>query len=133
MIDHETALSSVFVVPSKRARHIDFLQNAKRRPEFLASLNHFRDLDSRFLIEIAPSDQRPDRIERLLVYRGAPSHCHVISSARDLDGRNLPLGTALEQIVGIGAGTLLSCVPGKLAYFEGEGPSDRFILQKVAA
>jgi hypothetical protein len=29
-------------------------------------------------------------------------------------------------------GTLLSCIPGKLAYYEGEGPSDRCILERRA-
>ena len=27
-------------------------------------------------------------------------------------------------------GTIISCVPGRLAYFEGEAPKNRFILQR---
>jgi hypothetical protein len=34
---------------------------------------------------------------------------------------------ALKETVGYGIGTVLSCVPGKLAYFEGE-LRERFLL-----
>jgi len=39
---------------------------------------------------------------------------------------------ALEEVMGHGMGTLLSSIPGKLAYYEGEGPSDRCILERRA-
>jgi len=35
----------------------------------------------------------------------------------------LQLESALESVVGNGMGTILSCIPGKLAYFEGEDES----------
>jgi hypothetical protein len=35
-------------------------------------------------------------------------------------------------VVGRGMGTLISCVPGQLAFFEGEGPSHRCILARAA-
>jgi hypothetical protein len=44
----------------------------------------------------------------------------------------MALGEALLQIVGAGNGTLISCTPGTLAYYEGEGPSDRCILARPA-
>jgi len=40
-----------------------------------------------------------------------------------LDGQELLLESALESVVGNGIGTILSCIPGKLAYFEGEDES----------
>jgi hypothetical protein len=56
---------------------------------------------------------------------GAPESCHVIGGEHD--GVDMDLLTALKQIVGYGTGTVLSCVPGKLAYFEGE-IRERFLL-----
>ena len=37
---------------------------------------------------------------------------------------------ALSKTVGMDAGTLISCIPGKLAYFEMEGADERFILER---
>jgi hypothetical protein len=56
---------------------------------------------------------------------GAPETCHVIGGEHD--GKDMDLLTALKQIVGYGTGTVLSCLPGKLAYFEGE-IRERFLL-----
>ena len=132
-MDHETALINAFILPAKRARLTGLLRNPKRRPKILATLYHFRDLDPRFLVEIAPSDQHADAVAALLIRRGAPTQCHLISTDRDLDGRDLPLAEALAQIVGFGEGTLVSCIPGRLGYFEGESLKDRFILDRTAA
>jgi len=39
-----------------------------------------------------------------------------------VDGKRISLEVALKQVIGQGYGTLLSCVPGALGYFEGEEP-----------
>ena len=49
-----------------------------------------------------------------------------------LDGQELQLEEALRQIVGRGTGTFVSCVPGQLAYFEGEEPRERWLLSRTA-
>jgi hypothetical protein len=132
-MDNEAALVNAFVVPTKRARLVEFLRTPKRRKKVLDSLYHFRDFDPRFLVKIALSDQRADTIAALLGQRGAPAKCHVISTNRELDGRDLPLVEALSRIVGLGQGALVSCIPGRLGYFEGESPADRFILERPPA
>jgi hypothetical protein len=132
-MDHEAALIKAFVVSAKKARFLTLLQKPKHRPKALNGLNHLHDLDPRFLIEIPPGEQNPESIAVLLTERGAPAMCHLISSASDLDGEDMPLASALRRIVGFGAGTLISCVPGRLAYFEGEEAKDRYILQRDMA
>jgi hypothetical protein len=42
----------------------------------------------------------------------------------------MELLAALKQIVGNGTGTVLSCIPGRLAYFEGE-IRERFLLVRT--
>jgi len=59
---------------------------------------------------------------------GAPETCHIISEGK-LDGEEMHLGSALKEVVGGGLGTVISCVPGRLGYFEGE-LRERYILQK---
>jgi hypothetical protein len=131
-MNHEESLINAFVVSAKRARFIEFLGSPKRRPKFLAGLYYFADLDSRYLVPIPPAKQNAKDIAALLTARGAPPLCHVISTDSERDGRDLNLVEVLERVVGFGEGTLLSCVPRRLGYFEGESPNDRFILERAA-
>jgi hypothetical protein len=59
--------------------------------------------------------------------RGAPEKCYAISEDEDLDGKELLLSEALRTIHGRGIGTFLSCLPGRLAYFEDE--DNRYVLE----
>ena len=71
----------------------------------------------------------PDFINAdILRAMGAPGTCHVIGGEHD--GKDMELLIALQQIVGYGTGTVLSCIPGKLAYFEGE-IRERFLLVRT--
>jgi hypothetical protein len=72
-------------------------------------------------------------ILEMLQQRGAPEHCYVVSESDGLDARTLPLKEALGLIIGISTGTLVSCIPGRLGYFEGEDRGERFILEREAA
>jgi hypothetical protein len=52
--------------------------------------------------------------------KGGPEICYAVSEDDELDGKEIDLTHALETVIGPGTGTLLSCIPGKLAYFEDE-------------
>jgi hypothetical protein len=53
-----------------------------------------------------------------------------VSKLPDIDGKEISLKEAIEEVLGCGLGSILSCVPGKLVYYEGEGPGDRYILKR---
>jgi len=125
---HEVATIRAFVVQRKRERYLAQLADAKQREKFTRQLAHFRDLDPRFTKPIPPVSQTPDRIASLLRRHGAPPSCWVISEDPRLDARAMDLITALQQVVGYGMGTLLCCLPGTLAYFEGE--DERLLLER---
>jgi hypothetical protein len=129
-MNEEEALVRAFVVKAKQARLIELLGKAKRRKDATASLDHFRDLDPRFIVRLPSDGQTPESIASTLALRGAGDTCHVISADSGLDGRRMPLDAALDQVVGLGRGTFLSCIPGTLAYFEDE--DDRCILSRRA-
>ena len=74
---------------------------------------------------IEPRYQHPLDIASILRTIGAPETCHGIGGKHD--GEDMELLTALKEIVGYGRGAVLSCIPGKLAYFEGE-VRERFLL-----
>jgi len=130
---HEQALVEAFVVPRKRERLLSLLSNPRRRRTILDSLYHFDDLDDRFVEYLPPSQHSPEGIAEALRRYGAPDTAWVISTDDGLDGREMPLDEVLTRIVGCFEGTLLSCIPGKLGFFEGEGPEDRCVLRRMPA
>ncbi len=128
---HEDALIRAFVRADRQTRLLDLLGSPKGRRKLRAALAHFRDLEPRFARRVAPAQQRPPAIEALLRSKGAPEICHVIAEASDLDGREMPLAEALESIVGQGVGALVSCLPGRLGYFESEETGERYVLERA--
>jgi|SRR5215469_9344558 len=137
--EHEQGTIRAFIEPDKRARFLGFLANPKTREKFTKALAHFRWFDQRFATPIPHKvdpklklwerhTQGIEDIHALLKSKGAGLTCWVISEDAEIDGRELDLRTALEHVNGREIGTILSCVPGKLAYFEGE--DDRLLLAR---
>jgi hypothetical protein len=126
---HEEAFARNFVVPQKRARYLSLLESERGRKKILNGLNHCHDLDPRFANLIPSSQDNEQSIYTLLRKKGAPNTCHVMSDNPVIDNRQMPLQDALSKTVGMDAGTLISCIPGKLAYFEMEGFDGRYILE----
>ncbi len=129
--EHEEGAIRAFVQRDKQERLLGFLANAKKRKKFTESLAHFRWFDQRFATpmrwKVDPKlklwerhVQGIENIYRLLTSKGAGMTCWVISEDPEIDGRELDLRAALEHVNGRQIGTILSCVPGKLAYFESE-------------
>jgi hypothetical protein len=129
--DHEVAVICAFVRRDKQERFLGFLANPKNRKKFTESLSHFRWFDQRFAAPIPwkvdpklkPWDRHVSGIEniyRLLKSKEARLTCWAMSEDSEIDGRELDLRAALEHVNGRQIGTILSCVPGKLAYFESE-------------
>ena len=129
-LEQETAFIRAFIIPTKRERFVELLGRPKRRRDVLRTLYHFGDLDPRFINRIPAAEDSAEGIEALLRSKGAPDLCYAISTASDLDGRTVALREALTQIHGLGHGTLLSCVPGSLGYFEGEEIGARYVLER---
>ena len=119
-----------FISKARRERALELLASSKNRHKFTSKFDHHgRDY---FIPEcirsIEPRHQHPPNIADILRAMGAPETCHVIGGEHD--GQDMELLTALKQIVGYGTGTVLSCIPGKLAYFEGE-IRERFLLVRT--
>jgi hypothetical protein len=131
-MDQAENLIRAFVRPQRSSRYLALLGKRDGRVKLRAQLAHFSDLDLRFAEPIAGEDANAAAIERLLRAKGAPASCYCLSESAELDGQELSLAVALEQVVGQGIGTLLSCIPGRLAYYEGEDRGRRFILSRAA-
>jgi len=79
---------------------------------------------------VPASQHSANAIAKLLANKGAPNLCYVISADREIDNRELPLDCALEKTVGMNMGTFISCIPGKLGYFEFEDIGERYIFAR---
>lgn len=132
--EHEQAMVKAFVVRGRQERFSSLLSSVRNRKKFTSELAHFRWFDGRFATavpwKVDPSRKLWDRhiqgienVLRLLRSKAAGHTCWVISEDSKIDGQELPLESTLEDVIGSGMGTILSCIPGKLAYFEGEDDS----------
>jgi len=130
--EHLEALIEAFVVPERRERYLFLARTPKRRTELTNRLAHWRDFDARFAAILPPSAQTsPAAVVRFLAARGAPQSCYVLSESPEHDGQVMPLADAAAAAVGRGMGTVLSCIPGRLAYYESED-GERYVFGVAA-
>lgn len=123
---HEEQFVNAFLPPDRRERFLDALANPKRREVFHRHLHHPKDgfLIAKHILAIKPSEQYAGFVAEHLRKLGAPQECWVFGNR--LDGRQMLLEAALDALIGGRSGTIASCIPGKLAFFESE--EDRVIL-----
>ena len=131
MNPHEEFFALNFITAAKRERYRSMLSSEKSRKKLISGFYHLKDLEERSTVEVPPNLQTVDKIAALLKEKGAPETCYVISTNPQIDQKQLPLADVLQEIVGnADEGTILSCIPGKLAYYEGEAAGARYILEK---
>jgi hypothetical protein len=127
-VHNELALIAAFVRRNKRDRYREILSNPRLRRKFTDRLAHFTDFDPRYRLPIPSNKLFVENIVTELQKRHSPNIVFAISEDPALDQRELSLVEALKQIVGRGMGTVLSCIPGHLAFVETE--DERFILER---
>ncbi|HKB03267.1 MAG TPA: hypothetical protein VKD90_13660 [Gemmataceae bacterium] len=127
MHPHEEALVRTFITPERRSRWLQGLASDKRRAKQVDRLNHCRDLDWRYATELPSTAD----VVAFLRARGAPEACYVLSSTGALDGREMPLAEAVWAAEAAGWGTLVGCVPGRLAYYYDEVGLRRMVLERA--
>lgn len=125
---HSEHLLTAFIKRNKRDRYREILSNPRLRRKFTSQLAHFKDFDPKYRLPISSNQLFVGNIASELQRRHSPSNVYLISEDSDLDQRELPLIDALEEVVGRGMGTVISCIPGCLAFVETE--DERFIMER---
>ncbi len=125
---HEQALLAAFVTRSKRDRYREILSSPRLRRKFTSRLAHFADFDPQYRLPFPSHKLSTQTIVSELQKRHSPSIVFVISEDPALDQKELPLLEAVSQVVGRGMGSVISCIPGRLAFVETE--DQRFILER---
>jgi hypothetical protein len=111
------------------------LSSPKKRWDPLRGLRHkyYDTLRNEFMIKIPEPNSNFEKIAEMLKNHGAGEFCYSLSDCEEIKSKELPLLTALEKAVGYVMPSIISCISGKLAYFESEqsyGPPPRFILKR---
>ncbi len=115
----EQATIRAFVVRTRQGLYLALLTDDKGRERLTDRLLSGRDLDPAALLPIPDDERKPERVTERLRKLGAGEHCYVISADSAIDGREAELGETLKQVIGKGKPALVSCVTGRLGYFEG--------------
>jgi hypothetical protein len=126
---HEKGLSQ-FIQPAHRPRFLESRRDEKLRVKLPDRLAHFDWLDERFVEEAGPRDG--DQIVGRLRALGAPGTCFVLSEGDALDGRFMSLEEAIRTILLEDYGALVSCIPGRLAFYADEARQDAAVLVRRA-
>lgn len=130
-MNHEEAFAKAFLPSEKRARFIQHLADPKKRREMLERLSDGLPYMPGFATEVPGEQDFPSELEKLLKAKGSGPTCHVIADGLKADGRELPLREALNLICMHERGAILSCLPGRLAYYKPESPRAGLILERV--
>ena len=127
---HEEQFVQSFIQKERRERCFFLLSRAEKHRTFTTQLAHFPWLDERFSAAIPASVAHTSKeLVALLKQKGAGMSVWVISEDSSIDGRELPVQNAMDSIWGSFKGTILSCIPGRLAFYHGEEMKSERLLQ----
>lgn len=125
---HEEQFVGSFIIQERRQRWLEGLAKPKQRRKILSRLADSRD----FVPELMhhPENELRNRTEIATALRraGASETCYIMSEVLELDQRFCKLEEAIEMVFGIGLGSVLSCIPGHLAFYEAEPMNERWFL-----
>jgi hypothetical protein len=130
MNEHERGFLAFLAEPTKRRLETLLELGEKRRRDIRGLLHHSVRLDLRFAQHLTGSDAFSGPVEAMLRKRGAPPSCYVLAANSDIDGREMPLGEALAAIIGMGDGAFVSCIPGRLGFYEYEDMKSSYLLSR---
>lgn len=121
-----------FIVRERRERYRFLLANGKRRREILVRLNHSLDFIPSLARQIPGGQHNEEGVVALLNDRGVrdSDDVYVISDVPELDVQTLPMRQAVHQALDSEFGTVVCCLPGRLAYYRPESPESGYLLEK---
>lgn len=127
--EHLEKLFHTFVNKNRRGRYISLLEKKDGLETIAASLDHkfILDLNMKYAQRFTGNSEA---LYQRLMELGAPQKCYIISAILGLHNQVLDLKEAVVSTFGQTTGTLISCLPGVLVYYEFDEENGRYILYK---
>lgn len=127
--EHELGFLN-FVDKSQYRRLLSLVElGPKRRKKFRSTLDHALRLDPSRSERLTGSNAGPSAILQRLRKEGAPSSAHIMSADARLDQREAELEEAIRLVKDSGSGGVISCLPGRLAYYQPEDVGAAYLLK----
>lgn len=125
---HESLLIDSFIIKSRQHRYIELINSRKGRIKFRKYIAHFKDLNEDLALNVSAICNSYDQVFSLLISKFDIDRCYCISENSKYDQREFFLSDALKELYNSGISYFLSCIPGKLVYYEGEDFNRQLIL-----
>ena len=127
---HETLFISTFIIKERKTRYLNLLSSKKGRAKFRMQIPHSLtlDLNVKYLHKIKNSDQNVLFILNKLREYSSPNLCYVMAEHSKYDQKYMQIDDALKALFSCGIGYIISCIPGRLLYFEAENNNERYFL-----
>lgn len=128
----EEAFVRAFVARNRRQRWLDGLVDPAKRGAVLDRLDSFNDFVASYCENYHATGLRDEEIQNIaemLRKRGAGKLCQVLSPMKMVDGKTVPLTSALSAVLGWDSAVLI-CIPDQLALYLTEPPSDLIVLAR---
>lgn len=132
--EQEDEFARTFIVPERRERYRLLLANPRRRSDILDRLSHNLDFIPSLARQIPGGQHNAEGVVGLLNDRGVRDSdpVYVISDGPDLDAQTLPMRQAVRLALDFDFGSVICCLPGRLAYYRPEAPENGYLLEKPA-
>jgi hypothetical protein len=131
MNEHERAFVVSFMLPKRKERYLGFLSSHKHRSKFIGRMAHklLDDLDERYVREQEKlSKTEAERIQHLIYAADESGRvCYVVSEQPELDGKEMSFDQA-QSGWDQSSAIIISVIPGKLAFYRPERPSEDYVL-----
>jgi len=126
------ALLPKLLEPQQARRVSALLSKKKGRASVIALLSHYLRLDDRYTRALRTNELFTDEdLVGEMRKLGAPRECYVVSEDKRIDDRMMDLEEAFSKLSDHDFGTLVSCIPGTLAYYEPEDVGLRYIFNRT--
>ena len=113
---HMTGLLRL-VAPSEKSRFKRWIATPKGREKLLKAMRHGMVFDPRHCVEPPKGSRSDENLFKLMRQHGAPTQCYIISSDGYLDDTFQDLEHVMcIELANFSRGTLISSIPGKLAF-----------------
>lgn len=128
MNSHLQAFLEAFLAKRYKARGLYSPASARKGNPMLGLDALWRELDDRYCVQLpSGTKQQHEAFVRQALATYKLATCYVLSAYAPFHEQTMGVEEAIEKIVGDAPTTIISFLPGKVAYFEGHSPGDRYL------